>query len=125
MGITVSKLASNKATVTLTYGDESVNIEYVPSKVTEKIFADMLQLSSIENATGDEATVATQVLGAAKSLNDLLVQLVSSWDVFEDDAQTQMFPLDIVRLPELPLKFRMQAIMAVFGDIKGEAVAAG
>jgi hypothetical protein len=115
MPITLAQMAMNTADVTLSYGNQSVTIAYYPSRITEKTFA---QLKSFANSDVD-----TMMEGFA-SLNELIVHVVKSWDVFEDEGQTQMFPLDVERLAELPIAFRLQTINAIMKDIKpGEIVA--
>ncbi len=53
-----------------------------------------------------------------QSLNQVLAELIKSWDVFEDDEQTVMFPLTPDRLAELPIPFRMAVLNAVLEDIR-------
>ena len=115
MPITLAQMAMDTANVTLSYGNQSVTLEYYPSRITEKTFA---QLKSFADSDSD-----TMMEGFA-SLNELLVHLIKSWDVFEDDEQTQMFPLEVERLAELPIAFRLQAVSAIMKDIKpGELLA--
>ena len=54
-----------------------------------------------------------------------LAHLIKSWDVYDDEAQTVMFPLDPKRLAELPLTFRIQVISAILKAIRPEEMAPG
>jgi hypothetical protein len=119
MPITVQKLASNTADVTIQVGGETVTLTYKPALVTEKVFDEMMKL------TGDKVTVSLSE--AAMVVNDILVRLIAKWDVMEDEAGTQMFPLDAERLADLPLFFRLKCLMAIAQDAssQGEALAAG
>lgn len=114
MPITLSKIANNTATVTLQDGEDSANITYYPARVTEKIFQ---QMKSFEDAD------ANNLVAGFETLNAILVHLIKEWDLFEDDAQTIMFPLDPDRLAELPIIFRMQVVYAILGDLRPEMLA--
>jgi hypothetical protein len=51
----------------------------------------------------------------------MLAQLIISWDIFEDEKQTEMFPMDDVeRLKELPIMLRAQILYAIMGDFRPE-----
>ncbi|MGH2505952.1 MAG: hypothetical protein ACRDHZ_00805 [Ktedonobacteraceae bacterium] len=112
MPITLSKIASNSAHVAFSYGGDSVNLVYYPGRVTEKIF---LQLQSF--ASMKEEGIAS---GFA-AFNATLVNLIKSWDVFEDDEQATMFPLEADRLAELPFAFRVACIQTMVADMRPNA----
>lgn len=114
MPITLTKIANDTASVTFPYSGESVTVEYLPSKVTEKTFKQLQVFSQISDVT---------IIDSFGALNDMLVSLVKSWDVFEDDGQQVMFPLSVDRLPELPIMFRATVLKAILGDIRPEALA--
>ena len=114
MPISLSSIASNQATVTFRYGEDSVSVVYFPGRVTEKTLADLQGFASL---------TTDNVVGGFGSLNETLAHLIASWDVYEDDAQTVMFPLDAGRLSELPIPFRTQVLQAIMGDIRPEAMA--
>ncbi|MGH2478199.1 MAG: hypothetical protein ACRDHW_00870 [Ktedonobacteraceae bacterium] len=109
MPVSLTKIAANVAVVTFFHGEDSVTVVYYPSRVTEKMYA---ELQSI----GDDPAR----LGA---FNDCLCRLIKSWDVFEDDEQTIPFPLIPDRLAELPLVFRIQVLQEIMRDIRPEAIA--
>ncbi len=113
MPLSLAKIANNTASVTLTFGGESATVMYYPSRVTEKTYAQLQALTEI-----NESNLEVSFAG----LNDMLSHLVKSWDVYEDDEQTVMFPLDAGRLAELPIMFRMQVISTIMGDIRPEVM---
>ena len=114
MPISLKTLASSSASVTFPYAGDSVTVVYYPVRVTEKTIAQMQVF-----VESDEANIGP---GFA-SFNDVLVHLVKSWDVYEDEAQTVMFPLEAERLADLPIAFRMSVLNAIMGDIRPEAMA--
>jgi hypothetical protein len=114
MPVTFSKIASNTASVTLHIGEDTVTVVYFPGHITEKSIAQMQSFSTM-----DESSLAVGFAG----FNEMLAHLIKSWDVFEDDEQTVMFPLDPVRLAELPVGFRLDVITAIMGDIRPEVMA--
>jgi hypothetical protein len=113
MPVTLSKIASNTAHVTLRVGDDSVTVVYFPSRITEKIFTQLQAFSGMNEDTITEEFAA---------FNKMLANLIKSWDVYEDDAQTNMFPIDAERFAELPLAFRIQILQSIMGDFRPEAM---
>ena|SRR5437016_4176596 len=91
MPVTFRQIAAKEAKVTLQVGDDTVTIVYYPNKLTEKMIAQIE-----EGVTKD---------------NDLLAELIKSWDVYEDDEHTVMFPLD--RINEFGLQFKQQIAVAI------------
>ncbi len=114
MGITLTQIASNTARVTFAYLGESVTLEYFPGKVTERVIARLMNFSNMNEES---------LLADLRAFNEMLVSLIKFWDVYEDEAQTQMFPLDAERLAELPFMFRVRLVQVIIGDMRPEAVA--
>lgn len=114
MPITLQKIASNTAQITMAWGDDTVNLTYYPARITEKVYAQLQSFGDMEDQTLDAAFTG---------FNETLAHLIKSWDVYEDDAQTQMFPLDPQRFGELPISFRVDVMNAVLGDIRPNSVA--
>jgi hypothetical protein len=110
MSLTLAQMVGNSATVSFGYGGGTANIEYFPGKVTEKTFG---LAASFGNIT-DEASVQT----GFQALNEMLIDLIKSWDLFEDEAETQPIPLTMERLAELPYMFRIKALTSILGDIR-------
>ncbi|SRR5258708_1724023 len=114
MALTLNKLASNTASVTLQVDEDTVTVVYYPGRVTEKAMAQMQAFTLM-----DESNLVAGFVG----FNEMLAHLIKSWDVFEDDEQTIMFPLEPDRLSELPIIFRVNVVNAIAGDIRPEAMA--
>ena len=109
MGISLAKIAANTASVTFSVGEDTVTIEYYPSRITEKTYSQLQAVDGLNTSNIPESFAA---------LNDALASLIKSWDVYEDEAQTMLFPIEAARFPELPVQFRMQLLQAVLGDIR-------
>ncbi len=118
MPISLVQIASNTATVTLSggvLGDETVTVTYFPGRFTEKAVTVLNSFASMTQTTMEEGFAA---------FNETLAGLIKSWDVFEDDAKTRMFPVEAARFGELPLQFRIQVLTGIASDIRPESVAA-
>lgn len=117
MPVSVAQMAANTASVTFTADSQgnTVTVVYFPSLVTEKTFASLQSFDAMQQSS---------IVESFSELNDVLIRLIKSWDVYDDDAQQVMFPLDPERLKELPIPFRMKALGAIMGDLNPEAVAA-
>lgn len=114
MPLSLSKMATNTASVTFCFGSDPVTVTYYPGKVTEKALADLQAMSHLADDT---------IVDGFGAFNAMLAGLIKSWDVFEDDEQTQMFPVDATRFSELPFAFRMQVLQAIMQDIRPETMA--
>jgi hypothetical protein len=114
MGISLVKIAANIASVTLVVGDDTVTVAYYPGRVTEKVYSQLQAFSSLTNEN---------VMAEFQHFNEMLAHLIKEWDVYEDEEQTVMFPIDPARFSELPLSFRVQVLQAIMGDIRPETIA--
>jgi hypothetical protein len=114
MPLSLAKLAKNIASVTFSYEGESLTVTYYPARVTEKVFAELQSF-----ATMDEKSF----MAGFASLNKILIALIQSWDMYEDEDETVMYPLEPDRLSELPIDLRVQIANAIISDIRPEAVA--
>lgn len=111
MPISFNQIANNSAKITFQYGSDTINIEYYPGRITERTFA-QLNLFANVNETSLESSF--------EAFNEVLSSLIKVWDVYDDDAQTIMFPTTPDRLSELPIPFRSQVLQAIMGDVKPE-----
>ena len=110
MPVSFAQLANNTASVSFAVGEDTVTINYYPAHITEQTYAQM------QSFGGEDLVRGFGVL------NDMLAQLIQSWDVFEDDAKTQMYPLAPDRLAALPISFRLQCITTILRDLRPNAV---
>lgn len=114
MPVSLSHMATNTATVTFSFMGESITITYYPGRVTERAIAQLQGFASLDEST---------LVAGFGAFNETLANLIKSWDVYEDEAQTVMFPIEAGRLAELPIGFRMEVIGAIMGDLRPEAIA--
>jgi hypothetical protein len=95
MPVTFRQIANNTASVTLQLGADTITIVYYPNRITDKMIAEIND-------------------GITKD-NEMLEQLIQSWDVYEDDEHTVMFPLN--RINEFGIPFKQQV-----GEAIGQAI---
>jgi hypothetical protein len=114
MPVSLHQIATNTADFTLAWGEDIVHITYYPGRFTEKMVGDVQAISKLNEDT---------LVKGFQAFNETLANLIKSWDVYEDEAQAIMFPIDATRFPELPLIFRMEVFYAIAGDIRPEMVA--
>lgn len=114
MGVTFSQIVNNTASCSFNYGDDHIEMSYYPNRITEKTFGQLNDFAKASAETLQESFA---------EFNGMLATLVKSWNLFEDVAETIMFPLDPERLAELPIAFRMQAMNAILGDVRPELMA--
>src|SRR5437879_3249359 len=100
MPVTFRQIANNTASVTLQLGADTVTIVYYPNRLTDKLIAEIND-------------------GITKD-NEMLEQLIQSWDVYEDDEHTVMFPLS--RVNEFGFPFKQQVAEAIGQDIRPNSV---
>lgn len=115
MPISLSQLATNTAQVVVPVGEQSIHITYYPARVTERT---LRQIQAFDRQN-DESIVPFLA-----EFNQILASLIASWDIYEDDEQTRMFPVDAARMEELPLVLRVQIVGAIMADLRPEALAA-
>jgi hypothetical protein len=97
MPVTFSQIANNTAKVTIQIPNLGpVTIEYYPNKLTDKYVAD-LQAGNVDD-------------------NHLLIDLIKSWDIYEDKEFTVMWPLE--RMDEFGYGFKVDVAMAIVEDLR-------
>ncbi len=102
MPVTFNQIASNTASVTIPIENlGSVTIVYYPNKMTDKYVAD-LQAGNVDD-------------------NTLLIDLIKSWDIYEDEDFTVMWPIE--RMDEFGYAFKVDIAMAIVNDLRPEAMA--
>lgn len=106
---TIGEMVSGTAAITVQFHAITVKAEYYPGKLTESVIAQINELTTL--------TTQEEVASGFSTMNDLLVELIASWDLTENDGVT-MFPIDAARLPELPLPFRMNLLMETVSDMR-------
>jgi hypothetical protein len=113
MPVSLSKIASNLATVTLWFGEDSLTIEYYPLRITTEMMAQMQGF-----AVMDEKTFVQKF----QEIAQMLVSIIKSWDLLEDD-ESATIPLTIERILAISPVISMQIIQAIAGDLRPETIA--
>jgi hypothetical protein len=122
-GITFAQMVANTAEVSFTVMLEAedgsqytkeVTLKYYPGRMTEKTIA---ALQGVSQADEED------MMAGFRTFNTTLCNLIKSWDVWDDEAETTMYPLDPVRFEELPIAFRAQVVQALLEGIRPEAPA--
>src|SRR5436190_23713488 len=101
MPVTFNQIASNTASVTIQIENVGpVTIVYYPNKMTDKYVAD-LQAGNVDD-------------------NHLLIDLIKSWDIYEDEDFTVMVLLE--RMDEFSYAFKVQVAMAIVNGLRSVAM---
>lgn len=118
MPLTLQKLLKKTSHVSVKVDEEDViEVEYYPAMITEKVIAQMQELSSAQNQE------AENVVKNFTLLNEIIMKLVKSWDIFEDEKHKHMYPLTQDKLSDLPILIRMSVVYGIFGDIRPNEIA--
>lgn len=114
MPLSYAKIVANVATVALDFGDGDVlNISYHPAMITQ---ARLLIGAHLEDAKTTE-----EVERALDALDNAIVDVVASWDFYEDAAQTVMYPITAERISQLPMTLRGDIYGAIVKDVRPNA----
>ena len=114
MPVTLKQIAANTASASMEFeGGGSLNITYYPLRISDEM---LLQLQSFAGAT--EQTMP----GLLGDLNQMLVDVVQSWDLLEDDGVTPI-ALTQERLAGLSPVIKSLAVQCILGSIRPEALA--
>lgn len=106
---TIGEMVRGTASIQVTFHTITVKAEYYPGKLTEDVIGQINDLTTL--------TTQEEIKSGFSTMNDLLVELIASWDLTENDGVT-MFPIDAARLSELPLPFRMNLLMETISDMR-------
>jgi hypothetical protein len=115
MALTLRKITSNTANVSFLYDEETVNLTYYPSHITEKTFVQLQSFNQMNSVADVETGFA--------ELNVMLANLVKDWNVYEDDAETIKLPISADHFADLPIPFRLQILGMIMQDFRPEATA--
>ena len=111
MPLSLENIASNTASVTFPYAGDSITVVYYPERITDK----MLHAISAMKDQGDVEGMLDKLGG----FNETLASLIKSWDIYEDEKQTIMVPIDAKRFEGLSIPFKKDVFLAIAQDIKG------
>lgn len=117
MPISHSQAVSNEAVATVNIYGGQLNLVYYPSKITDEFLLKFAELETIQNSkTAEEAK---RKLSKA---SELMVDVMKSWDYFEDDEQTKMWPLTVESLAKLDFVLKMQCLYSIMRHMRPEEV---
>lgn len=111
MPLSYEQLINNTVPVTFKYEGEDITVHYCPGKITDSVYAKIMNFAR----SGTETTEDT-----LKAVNEMLVSLLQKWDIYEDIKQTKMYPLDPVRLANLPVSLKLTALIEVANHVRPE-----
>ena len=104
---TLSNILGNSASVTIPFsGGDSLTIGYKPEGITQET------LIRLQKFTGGTEKLPEQF----KEMNEVLISLLVSWDLLEDDAIT-VIPITVERFLTLPLVILTTVIEAIAEDM--------
>lgn len=109
MPLSYQQIISDSADVTFEYQGEPITFSYCPGKITDKVYSQLMHL--VKSETTEESLSA---------LNDFLVSLLLKWDIYEDEKQTKMFPIEAERLVDLPVPLKFTVLIEIGGDFRPE-----
>lgn len=101
MGMNLSTVAAKTATVTVEWEDETVEVHYHPAAMTPALM--------------DRVTEAAK-RDSMDTVGILLEPVLSSWDVYEDDAaqeRGERVATDAERIATIPLAFSMKVLNTI------------
>lgn len=113
MPVTLAEIAANTSTVTVSFGDKSLSVEYHPLLITDEMLANLTGFAQLTEATA---------LAKIRELAGILVDLIESWDLLENDGETPI-PLTVPRLMKLSPVIKARVIQAMMEDINPETMA--
>lgn len=140
MAIKLHQLTKERRKVTVEYDGETVDIEYRPGAITPQMqsVASRLQLVSQkqkvrdENKTRgivmeptdlDETENATEMAALMSDFSDIIVALIASWDIVDED--NVKLPVTHRIVMAMPLTFLTTIFSATMEDMRPNARSAG
>lgn len=114
MALNLAELKQRVAVVTITWGDDTLDVGYFPASMTpEAISAISAGAEKLKGAEGTEAMDASVAMFA-----DMLGTMVAWWDVL--DADGQRMPVNAETVAQLPMPFTMTVLDRVQGELMPE-----
>ena len=140
MAIKLHQLTKERKTVTVEYEGETVEIEYRPGAITPQMqsVASRLQLISkkqkvrdtdkakgiiLEVTDDDEMESASEMAALMSDFSDIIVALIASWDIVEEDGSK--LPVSHRTVMAMPLTFLTTVFSATMEDMRPNARSAG
>jgi len=112
MPVSLSQILRNTARIEIPIGDDTLTIDYYPGKLTEDIYLKFVILQKVTNPE--------EALTSFREFNAILVELIKSWDLYADDEQSTLQPIDEEHMSQIPIELRMQIILSIMENIRPE-----
>jgi hypothetical protein len=112
MPIKLSQLAAQSAPLTLWFGEDSLELEYYPNKITDE----MIMAWQEAQSRGDQATAEY-----IRENNEAFLSFIKSWDMLEDDDVT-FVPLTPERMLQVPVIIKRYILEAVMSEMQAGEV---
>lgn len=109
MPLSFTQIIEDAAETEFAYRGGNIHLTYYPGRITEKTLAKLNSFYTMTPDTIDESFA---------TFNETLCSLIKAWDLFEDDEQTVMYPLDPDRFGELPIPFRKATLEAIMESMR-------
>lgn len=113
MPISLVQIAANTADASFEYMGETVGVKYRPALITEETFARLMMFQ--------KSKTELEVIERFGDVNNILSELIASWEFYEDEELTMMVPLTVDRLKTVPLEIRLAALGAITQSFHPEA----
>lgn len=104
MPIKLSQLAAQSAPLTLWFGEDSLELEFYPNKITDEMIMTWQEAQS----RGEQATAEY-----IRENNEVFLSFIKSWDMLEDDDVTfvPLTPKSMLKVPLIIKKYILEAVM--------------
>lgn len=113
MPLSHSQVKKDTAEVSVPIYGDTLKIQFYPSRMKDSVW---IKWSEIQDAKTLEDAKTALV-----NINEMLAEMIKSWDYFEDDAQTKMYPLEPAALAELDMTFKTKCLFAMIRHMRPEA----
>ncbi|SRR6266705_580614 len=113
MPLSHSQVQKDEATVSIPMLGEMLNIVYYPSRMTDDVFIKFAEIETVKTINDAK--------GALTSMNEMLAGMIKSWDFYEDDEQTVMWPLEPAMLAKVDMTFKLKCLFAIMRHVRPEA----
>jgi hypothetical protein len=112
MPVTLSKIARNTATVTLSFGEDQLAIEYYPLRITSEMMSVIF----------DPSTTEQSIKAQLREYSETLASIIKSWDLLEDDGETPI-ALSTERIMQISPIIVLLVIRGIGADLRPEQIA--
>lgn len=113
MPLSFSQVQKDEAKATVPMYGETLTIVYYPSRMTDEVFIKWAEIQDVK--TLDDAKKALT------NINEMLSNMIKSWDFYEDDKQAKMWALEPESLARLDMAFKMTCLFAIMRHVRPEA----